>query len=184
MSYQTYQTADGSIVKGFSPTIERFSHINKWVDFNGKNVLDLACNIGSFGMQAALAGALNVVGLDLNQEAVNKGNIIARSFPLPVKISCRDIESFEPSNTFDITIVSMIIHWLKKPQVCIKKFFNRTTDKFVLIYRFPTKTRGEVGWRPSVKELNILFGQEPYASVFFVQDKSDCVLMVIYDKRI
>ena len=48
-------------------------------DLSGKSLLDVACNDGWYGIQAAKAGA-EVTGIDGRQEAINRARLIAEYF--------------------------------------------------------------------------------------------------------
>jgi len=185
MPYQTYQNPDGSVVKGYSPTIERFRAAQEYIDFFGRSILDLGCNICSFGMQAAIAGASSVVGMDENEEALSKGYEIAQAFspPLNVRFTCADIEGdwdFCP----DIVVASMILHWMKNPKGLVRKCFESAKETLIIIYRYPTDYPGEIGWRPEVDELNKAVGTNASIVRVLEDDGPNRVVMCIYDKEI
>ncbi len=61
----------------------------------GGRVLDCFCHIGSFALHAARYGAADVTGVDISEEAVNRGTILAQLNKLDSR--CR----FAAANAFD-----------------------------------------------------------------------------------
>jgi len=61
----------------------------------GKQVLEVFCHTGAFGIQAALAGASHVEGLDVSEEALNLAREHARLNGVQERCSYRAADAFE-----------------------------------------------------------------------------------------
>jgi SAM-dependent methyltransferase len=69
---------DGTVLaKGSGPSPEALADYASGVDFSGKTVVDLGCNLGLYSFMAARGGAVHVLGLDSDQDAVEGGRMLA-----------------------------------------------------------------------------------------------------------
>jgi 2-polyprenyl-3-methyl-5-hydroxy-6-metoxy-1,4-benzoquinol methylase len=58
----------------------RWHPIAKAIDFHGKRVIELGCNLGLLSIQAVLAGASAAVGADINAGVVEAARLAALAF--------------------------------------------------------------------------------------------------------
>ncbi len=77
---------------------------------SGKKVLDCFTHTGSFGLNAAYAGALHVLSLDISKQAIEKAKENAKLNNLESKISYETMDAFDylenlKSNEFDFIIL-------------------------------------------------------------------------------
>jgi ribosomal protein L11 methyltransferase len=69
---------DGTMLaKGSGPTPEALADYVSGVDFAGKTVVDLGCNLGLYSFMAARRGAVQVLGLDSDPGAVEGARMLA-----------------------------------------------------------------------------------------------------------
>ncbi len=73
---------------------------------NDKNVLDLCCYTGSFGIICALSGSKNVIGVDSSSYAIELAKENAKINKVKVEFVCTKIEDFiqENKTKFDLII--------------------------------------------------------------------------------
>lgn len=81
------------------------SHMN----FQGKSVVDLGCNVGTFVCRAARAGAVRAVGIDCDERLVRCAQILAsQDEEQGVDFMVRDFNDF-PEEKFDVAMMFDII---------------------------------------------------------------------------
>jgi ribosomal protein L11 methyltransferase len=79
------------------------------IDFKGKTVADLGCNLGYFSFQAHGEGALQVDGYDKENDIIQAANSLSQLKQTPgVCFFCRDIQA-PPPRTYDIAMLLDII---------------------------------------------------------------------------
>lgn len=65
-------------------------------DVSGKNVLDLGCGCGVFGIGASLLGANSVMGVDIDEDSIEIAGKISSDFGINnVAFECCDINEFD-----------------------------------------------------------------------------------------
>ena len=180
--YQTVPLPNNTVLSGLFPTIDWFNTINRYISFRDKTVLDLGCCEFSYGVQALVHKAEHVTGIDNDLKRIDQSKqvIDAWSFGNQTKLIHSDIETWQPDKHYDITIFSMIIHWLKDPAMHIIRLFN-IMDTAILIYRLPEKDMP--GYRPSIVELSTLLGREPMIQKVLMDTPTQHIGLVIYDKK-
>ena len=126
--YQTVPLPDGTWARGLFPTDKWFEKIAAHVDFKGRSVDDLGCCQFSYGIQALNEGARFVAGIDNSKQRVDQSWALVEQWGLQKKamvvhgsIEELPTTAINPGNKADITIWSMIIHWLSTPQQQKKK---------------------------------------------------------------
>lgn len=60
-------------------------------DISGKRVYDLGCGTGIFALGAALLGAEEVTGFDLDEDAIMVGSTMAKAWELDVEFKAREV---------------------------------------------------------------------------------------------
>lgn len=69
---------DGTVLaEGSGPSSKALAGYASDVDFAGKTVLDLGCNLGFYSFMAARRGAVRVLGLDSDPDAIAGGRMLA-----------------------------------------------------------------------------------------------------------
>lgn len=115
-----HMTGEFYDVEGFvaDPTSRPFDWVTRGVlgDVTGKRLLHLQSHIGIDTLGLALAGAVNVTGVDFSSRAVAAAQSIARRLDLPVQFVQADVTNLPatvPEAAFDIVFTSHgTIMWL------------------------------------------------------------------------
>ena len=94
-----------------------------------KRVLDIACNAGYYAIQARLAGAEKVVGVDASEKNIDQANLITRLANLDQLdyhvLNVYDV-SKERLGTFDITFFFGILYHLNNPVAALERLYEVT----------------------------------------------------------
>lgn len=102
---------------GERPWILRWDRIRKEVDFKGKRLLELGCNMGLLSIHAKLWGASYCLGVDVDKEILWAAELAARAFGTDVAHRQLDLgDSFqweEELKGFDIVSALSVLHWIK-----------------------------------------------------------------------
>tara|TARA_Y100000389_G_C17448112_1_gene512886 strand:- start:580 stop:1212 length:633 start_codon:yes stop_codon:yes gene_type:complete len=126
--YHSYNIEDINIVGQRNPKI-RLETIRKSVDFEGKNVIDFGCNVGS--MLHHLHEIKNGAGFDYDTKCINAANNISKILGrdnLTYKVHDFDKESydslrskikFEPDVIFVLSLGSWVKTWENLYNTCL-----------------------------------------------------------------
>lgn len=183
--YQTIPSPDGDVIQGLFPTIEWFEEIKKHVSFEDKSVLDVGCNVFSYGLQAILAGAMHVTGVDCALNCVQQSRIFIDAFNFTnAKVVQCEIEKYQPVQMYDVVIFSMILHHLKESQDHLKRLSAIAKEKVVVIYRHLSEEESEPGWTPTFDELDDVISRIPLVHKFLLQTKEQYIGLGVYDKYV
>ena len=103
---------------GERPWILRWDRIRKEVDFKGKRLLELGCNMGMLSIHAKLWGATYCLGVDVDKEILRAAELASRAFGTDVVHRQLDLDNSpqweEELKGFDIVSVLSVLHWIKK----------------------------------------------------------------------
>jgi len=102
---------DGTLLaRGSGPSPEALADYASGVDFEGKTVVDLGCNLGLYSFMAARRGAVHVLGLDSDQDAVEGANMLARLHGLDnVSFEVRDfLRTTSPEQADMVLVIDFI----------------------------------------------------------------------------
>jgi len=103
----------------------------RYGDIKGRTVLDLGCGSGILAIGAALLGAKDVLGIDINVESVKVGKRNARLVGTAVALVAGDIEAIR--GPFDVTVMNppfgtrrrgMDVTFLKKAMDVSKRVYS------------------------------------------------------------
>jgi tRNA (mo5U34)-methyltransferase len=73
------------------------------VDYQGRTVLDLGCNLGTYSFLAKRRGAVTVVGVDSDPLAIRGCNLLAKLYGLDsMQFTCADLTNLDGNKTYDI----------------------------------------------------------------------------------
>jgi ribosomal protein L11 methyltransferase len=76
------------------------------IDFQGKSVLDLGCNLGFYSFLAKRAGAATVHGLDIDSQAIELSTLLQKMYGLTdMRFSCLDFTGFVSEQPFDLVLL-------------------------------------------------------------------------------
>jgi SAM-dependent methyltransferase len=99
---------------------------------DGKSVLDIGCRYGYFSFEAAKRGAIRVVGVDFDEDALAKADKL--NFIMKSKVEFRNLDISKQSidETFDYVICLNVLHHLQDPLSILKKLIAQTRECLVL----------------------------------------------------
>ena len=102
---------------GERPWILRWERIRKNIDFKGKRLLELGCNMSLLSIHAKLSGAAFCLGVDADKDILLAANLASRAFGTDVEHRPVDLgDSFhweEELNGFDIVSALSVLHWIE-----------------------------------------------------------------------
>lgn len=187
--YQTVPLPNGKVFKGMFPTIEWYNEMKKFVDFKDKRVMDYGCCTFSYGISALNDGALWVIGYDNEERKVRDSELAINSwgygFGLNPKagVALADIE-VAAVKYCDVAILSMIIHWLKKPEETVKHIALRS-EEVIIVFRYPQDFE-EPGFYPTLEELDELLKESHIrmGNTKLSSTKEQNIMLVIYGRNI
>lgn len=117
VAYYSLDVADCHF-HGERPWALRWYEISKRVDFTGKRVLELGCNLGLSSAFARRAGARECVGVDCDSAILEGARLVSKAFHVQNEFYQVDFDSDEPWEErfrgFDLVIALSVINWLKK----------------------------------------------------------------------
>lgn len=185
--YQTIAYNNKGTQIGSFPTLEWFNKIKARVDFQDKIVVDLGCAEGMFCVLARQAGARMVTGIDSSEARIKTAKQLNSQWGYMNEIIWKNVEDYKYPKMYDITIASMILHWLKNPQIELKRIKAKTKEKFVIIHRThnPAYQVPENGlWFPTNEALDIEMDgwHNIHKELLLVQDNQKEVWLNIYEK--
>lgn len=103
---------------GERPWVLRWERIRKSVDFNGKRLLELGCNMGLLSIHAKLSGAAFCLGIDIDKDILSAANLASRAFGTDTayrQLDLADSSTWEEElKGFDVVSVLSVLHWIEK----------------------------------------------------------------------
>jgi len=127
MPYQTFPNQPGD-----SDSQAKLLALHLPPDLTGKSFLDIGCNEGFFCLEAKRRGASKVVGLDSNQDAIQKAINRAKEEKLEIEFIWSDW-NFLPYEKFDYILFASSLHYVQNPIEFFDSLFNHLTDSGILI---------------------------------------------------
>ena len=107
----------GQHFPGERPWALRWHHVSKHVDFTGKRVLELGCNLGLFSAFACRTGAAACTGVDADGDILEGARLAAEAFGAEVAFRQIDFDSPEDWESelagHDIVLALSVINWVR-----------------------------------------------------------------------
>lgn len=132
-SPRSYYSLDISGINfpGDRPWILRWEYIRKHVDFKGKRLLELGCNMGLLSMHAKLSGATCCLGVDSDKDIIQAARLASRTLETDVEYRQQDLNDSSPWEDelkgFDIVSCLSVLHWMKDKQR-VWSFLSKHTE--------------------------------------------------------
>lgn len=140
---------------------------NDPLQFFGKSVLDVACNLGWFAIEAKRLGASCVTAFDLDAPLVNKGKELSNILGLSVTFNVCDFWEFDWTQSFDYVFANQCVYHFNTAHRCkyasrhqvsetLDKLCSATREKLFMFtfVREDNQEREDLeGYRPSRSEL-------------------------------
>ncbi len=102
---------------------------------SGNTVLDIACNAGFWSVQARLAGADAVLGIDASPKNIDQANFILQLTGLDgIEYRCMNVYDVakESLGQFDITLFLGLLYHLDKP-IAVLEHLSEVTKRFAVV---------------------------------------------------
>lgn len=181
-AYQTVPLPDGTCIQGLFPTVDWYRSFSRHLQIQDKTILDLGSCQFSYGIQALRDGAQSVLGIEKSDQRVDQSlRIISLwGFQDRASVSKMEIQDFRPGS-FDITVCSMVLHWLPNPEYLLRTFWDSAKEALVVIWRYPQDFE-EPGWHPSLDEMKAALGQEPMIFEMLSSTKAQNIALGIWTK--
>lgn len=117
-SYAYYSLdVSGINFPGTRPWIMRWERIRKNVDFRGKSMLELGCNMGLLSIHAKLSGAIRCLGIDSDADSLQAARLASRAFGTDVEYRHVNLDGSasweEELKGFDIVSALSVVHWIR-----------------------------------------------------------------------
>lgn len=121
-SSRSYYSLDISGINfpGDRPWVLRWEHIRQHVEWKGKRLLELGCNMGLLSTHAKLSGATFCLGVDSDKDILHAARLASRTFETDVEYRQQDLNDLAPWEDelkgFDIVSCLSVLHWIKDKQ--------------------------------------------------------------------
>jgi len=105
------------------------------VDFVGKSVLDIGCNIGAFSLEARYRGASDIYGVDTSDNCIAEACILQAIENLnynPFSIKYRKCDFMNLDGKYDITMFLAILHHCPNPFKSLQKLKQLTSGMCIM----------------------------------------------------
>ncbi|MFC1951679.1 class I SAM-dependent methyltransferase [Chloroflexota bacterium] len=122
--YQDIELPSGLVIPGYSQPHESWIRLRDVIDFKDKDVLDLGCFHGFFCFKAEDVGARDIVGIEINENAVGVARRIAWLKNSRVHFYQGDIASLKTDHVYDIVLVLNMMHHVKDIHQALKNIFD------------------------------------------------------------
>ncbi len=123
INYYNFNVADCHF-PGERPWELRWRNISENINFKGKRVLELGCNLGLLSAFAHLAGASECVGVDKDSDILEGACLVSEAFHVKNRFCLIDFDSSEiwekKVNGFDLVIALSVVNWLKNRKRFLK----------------------------------------------------------------
>jgi predicted Ser/Thr protein kinase len=108
---------------GERPWYLRWDAIKRNVDFRGKSLLELGCNLGLLSSFATLHGATEAVGVDMDPLILRASSLVATALGATARFEKADLDRDhweERLGGRDIAAAMSVVHWLPDPGRVLK----------------------------------------------------------------
>jgi 2-polyprenyl-3-methyl-5-hydroxy-6-metoxy-1,4-benzoquinol methylase len=128
-----------------------------WPRVEGKSVLDVGCAEGYIAVECEKRGAIDVVGVDVRQEAVDAA--LQRARNRKAAFMWADVNRWTPPGRFDVVLLLAVLHKLKQPADVLRRIIEHgCKDTATIVLRLRRKDWPVlVDMRSKYKEQDIRF---------------------------
>jgi len=106
-------------------------------DIGGKQVMDLGCGTGIFAIGAALLGAEQVIGVDVDKNSIEKADRVAKKNHLDIEFRCSDISLI--TDSVDTVVMNPPFGAQKKNVHADRMFIEKATSIAKVTYSLHLK---------------------------------------------
>jgi SAM-dependent methyltransferase len=98
--------------------------VRKLCDLHDYTVLDMACNLGTFTLDFAAAGAISVTGVDLRADNIAKAKLLSDYLEVSASFDICNVYDLDEANPYDIVLNLGLLYHVTKPYQLIKKTYD------------------------------------------------------------
>ncbi|MHC1723465.1 MAG: methyltransferase domain-containing protein [Aminipila sp.] len=116
--------------------------ISQHLDIKGKKYLDIGCAYGGFLASFEKAGAINVTGIDVNEQLLDYSKAIIEDCKLSAQVFKKDILNLEevlPLGKFDLITCNDVIEHVEDPKVGLANMVTMLNEKGTLFMQIPNR---------------------------------------------
>ncbi len=122
--YHDISLPSGIKIKGYSDSEGTWKRISSLVNFKDKRVIEFGCFHGFFEFKIEDENAKSILGVERNENAFKIVKRIGWIKNSKVKFVKGDIQSFKPSEKFDIALVLNMLHHVSDKQKALETVFE------------------------------------------------------------
>lgn len=122
--YQDIELPSGLVIPGYSQPHESWNRLRNIIDFKDKDVLDLDCFHGFFCFKAEEAGAQNIIGIEIDENAIEVSRRVAWLKNSRVRFYQGDIASVKTDHIYDIVLAVNMLHHVKDIPQALQNIFE------------------------------------------------------------
>ncbi len=101
-------------------------------DLTGKTVLDVGCAEGFFSIEAKKRNALNVVGIDFDDDKLKAAKKFSEIQGLEIEFRNIGLDQFTNLDNFDYVVCLNVLHHVTDPLSIINKLVSITNERLIL----------------------------------------------------
>jgi len=169
VAYYSFDLADFHF-HGERPWVFRWHEISKRVDFKGKRILELGCNLGLFSAFARRMGASKCVGVDRDGEILEGARLVSKALHVQNEFYQVDFDSDDAWEDklrgFDLVIALSIVNWLRNKN----RFLSFLGEHTEVLYEGHESIEVEFGRlrRAGFNKIELIMLTERDRPIFFV----------------
>jgi len=158
---------------GERPWILRWHEISSIVDFTGKRVLELGCNLGLFSAFARRIGAQECVGVDHDSEILEGARLVSKALHVHNEFYKVDFDANEywedKLRGFDLVIALSVVNWLRNQN----RFLAFLSEHAEVLYEGHESLEVEFGRlrRAGFNRIELIMVTERGRAVFFASKR-------------
>lgn len=116
--------------------------ISQHIDIKGKKYLDIGCAYGGFLASFEKAGAVNVTGIDINEQLLDYSKTVIEDCKLKARVYKKDILNLEevlPLGKFDLITCNDVIEHVDDPKRGLTNMVTVLDEKGTLFMQIPNR---------------------------------------------
>lgn len=137
--YQDIELPSGLQIPGYSESHKTWERLHCLIDFTEKDVLDLGCFHGFISFKAEEAGAQNIVGVDINENAIEVARRIAWLKNSKVLFRQGELANLKTNHVYDIVLALNMLHHVKDIDQALQNIFAAGK---LIVFEIPVSQEG------------------------------------------
>ncbi|MFC1917414.1 class I SAM-dependent methyltransferase [Chloroflexota bacterium] len=122
--YQDIELPSGLVIPGYSRSHETWARLSQIIDFKDKTILDIGCCHGFICFKAEEAGAQEITGMELNDDAIAVVRQVAWLKKSKARFLQGNLATLKADRTYDIVLALNMLHHVKDIDQGLKNIFK------------------------------------------------------------